>query len=257
MKRRAKSLLLHLLAFVIRDKGPKVIYYHDIGNEHTSMGTPLSLFQSHISLARAKGWSFTRAVPCHEKELQICFDDGFRGILAARDFFLEEKLFPTIFIAVDLVGRPGHLTWEEIVSLQNDGFVFESHTWTHQTLAGSYIDESPKEKRTDDWYRRELNESREEIGRHLGKEVTALCFPAGHFSSDVIQRCEAAGYTRLYTSVPGPMKVDSGKWKVESGCQIVPRHLVQAVDPATFGWMLNGAMTPLRHHYLKQHRSPS
>lgn len=257
MKKLAKKLLMALCATLYHDKGPKVIYYHDIGNEHTAMGTPLPLFQEHVRFARAKGWSFVKGLPIHNKELQICFDDGFRGIFEARDYFREERVSPTVFIAVDLVGKPGHLTWEEIVSLQNDGFVFESHTWTHQTLAGDFIDESPVAERTDGWYLHELRDSREEIGRHLDKEVTSLCFPAGHFSNDVIQRCECAGYTRLYTSVPGPMKVESGKRKVESGCQIVPRHLVQTADSATFGWILDGALMPLRKRYFKQHWSPS
>ena len=257
MRKIVKRFLLRMFALAFNEKGPKVIYYHDIGKEHTGMGTPLPLFRAHVRFARAKGWSFVKGLPIHDKELQICFDDGFRGIFEARDYFLEEKLCPTVFIAVDLVGKPGHLTWDEICELQKDGFAFESHTWSHQTLAGAFIDESPMAERTDAWYLHELRDSREEIGRHLDKEVTSLCFPAGHFSEDVIRRCEAAGYTTLYSSVPGWMEIENGKCKEKSCCQIVPRHLVQSADPASFGWILDGALTPLRNHYFKQHWSPS
>ena len=257
MKKLAKKLLMAWWATLYRDKGPKVIYYHDIGNEYTAMGTPQPLFQEHVRYARAKGWSFVKGLPIHDKELQICFDDGFRGIFEARDYFLEEELCPTVFIAVDLVGKPGHLTWDEICALQKDGFVFESHTWSHQTLAGAFIEESPMAERTGAWFLHELRDSSEEIGRRLGRKVSALCFPAGHFSDDVIRRCEAAGYTTLYSSVPGRMDGESEKWKVNSSCQIVPRNLVQSADPASFGWILDGALMPLRKRYFKQHWSPS
>ena len=250
MKRFVKSAMLQIASVLHHDAGPKVIYYHDIGVAHTQMGTPMSLFKAHVETAKADGWSFTAEVPSQNHELMICFDDGFQGILEARDFIVAEHLHPTIFIAVDLIGRPGYLTWDEILNLQNDGFIFQSHTWSHQTLAGNMIKESPIEERTDAWFDRELRLSRELLSDRLGHAIDSLCFPAGHFSDEVIRRAGEVGYRYLFASFPGKMpnrKIDSDE------TIIVPRFLVQNCSNHDMRSVLHGGMNLFKQRYIKQH----
>ena len=47
--------------------------------------------QEHVHYARAKGWSYVKGFPIHDKELQICFDDGSRGIFEARESPMTER----------------------------------------------------------------------------------------------------------------------------------------------------------------------
>ena len=242
--------MLQFLSLLCRDDGPKIVYYHDIGNANTLMGTPMERFRAHVGMTKLEGWTFTANVPSRNRELMICFDDGFRGVLDARDFIVSEHLRPTVFIAVDLVGRPGYLTWDEILDLQEDGFIFQSHTWSHQTLAGDMIRESPIEERTDAWFDRELRRSREVLSDRLGHAIDSLCFPAGHFSDEVIRRAGEAGYRYLFASFPGKMpdrKFDS------DGVIIVPRFLVQNSSNHDMKSILNGGMNPFKQHYIKQH----
>ena len=232
-----KGLLIRGLAFVHKDDSPKVFFYHDIGKRYTPMGTEVDIFFSHMKYMR--------------KGDVLCFDDGFRGIWDEREGVSRveraEHKKKIVFLAVGLIGRSGYLTWDEIRELQDKyGFEFQCHTWSHQTLAGPWNDEEPvpTEGRTEEWYRHELVDSKAELERRLGKKVTALCFPVGYFSDDVISRCTAAGYEKVYASYPGNI-VDA---------YVQPRCLVQNMSVGEFKSVLNGGMNLLGRRYLKRHK---
>lgn len=232
MKAVLKLLLLEFWSHVFRDAAPKVVFYHDIGTANTPMGTPRELFWAHMRYLRPLD--------------RVCFDDGFRGIWDEREKFAGAGVKPLVFIAGRLIGQPGYLTWPEILELQNAyGFEFQCHTWSHQTLCGGYIDESPVEPRTEGWYRRELIESKVELERRLGRSVSALCFPAGLFSDDVVRRCHAAGYERLYASYPGNAEDD--------GSAIIPRNLVQDLGVRGFRAALRGGLMIFAKRYKSRH----
>lgn len=235
MKRFVKLLLMALRVLFRPNTSAKVFFYHDIGVVHTSMGTKEEVFWKQMkALQRFRSGA----------ESLVCFDDGFRGVWDFRERFRQEGITPTVFVAVRLVGQPGYLTWDEIRTLQNDyGFTFQCHTWSHQTLVGEMIDESPKEKRTEAWYHRELIESRDEISRQLGRSVEALCFPVGLFNETLVDRCRKAGYRRVYTCLPG----DRTETFVQS------RNLVQDLDLLGFKLVLRGGLMAFRGRYLRQH----
>lgn len=241
MMKKIKSLILRVLAFVVRDSRAKVVFYHDVGQVYTPMGTPEELFWAHMERLLQHGVQ-------HGVAHEVAFDDGFRGVWDARDRFREMGLCTVVFLAVGLVGQPGYLTWDEIRTLQDDyGFQFQCHTWSHQTLVGPCNTDLPlPEKpdfRTEDWYRHELIESKAELERQLRRPVTALCFPVGYFSSAIVRRCQAAGYELLYASYPG----NRG-----SGL-IVPRCLVQDLSLADFSAVLSGGMNVISRRYRARH----
>ncbi len=236
MRKWLKELLIRLFAYVCRDESPKVVFYHDIGKQYTPMGTDTRLFWSHMK---------------HLRENDIVnFDDGFRGIWDAREEFkaINFRLNVIVNVAVGLIGKNGYLTWEEIRKLQDDyGFVFQSHTWSHQTLIGPYNYEvaEPKDGRTEEWYQHELVDSKVELEQRLGKKVTILCFPVGYFSDDVLRRCKDAGYKKVYVSYPGNI---TDKY-------VQPRCLVQDLSLGGFRAALNGGMLFLRKRFYNMHFS--
>ena len=228
-----KELLLRLFAMIHRDDSPKVVFYHDVGERYTSMGIDAKVFWDHMA--------------CLRPDDMVCFDDGFRGIWDAREEFAKRQIKPIVFLAVALVGQVGYLTWDEIRALQNDyGFDFQCHTWSHQTLVGPYNDEvaEPTEGRTEEWYRHELIDSKVELEQQLRKKVTALCFPVGYFSDDVIRRCKESGYQKVYASYPGNVTTDF----------VQPRCLVQDLSVTAFKATLMGGMTVLVSRYNKRHK---
>lgn len=248
MKRLIKRFLVSLSSLFSGNDELKVIYYHDIGTTYTEMGTPENLFKRHVEIAQKRGYKF---VPVSEvstgkkKGLVIAFDDGFRGIWNHRDYFREQHLVPLVFIAVDLVGKDGYLTWPEILELQNEyGFQFESHTWTHRSLTEVLSTE----------LRKELEESRGELSRRLGRDVLRLCFPRGLFSESIVSACVDAGYVELYTSIPtneNALKMLIG-WR-SVNVRLLPRILVQNASCGEFLCLIRGGLSFFSRRYLRRH----
>jgi len=259
VKQTIKTIVIWIASVVRRDASPKVVFYHDVGTRHTPMGTPAELFWSHMACLAKANASLVR-LPTSNLRSQVhrvCFDDGFRGIWDERERFREMNLLPTVFLAIDLVGAPGYLTWDEIRVLQDDyGFDFQCHTWSHQTLVGPVNADLPvpaaPDFRTDDWYRHELVDSKRELERRLGRGVDSLCFPVGRFSDDVVRRCAAAGYRRLYASFPGNGDDASSIAGLNSRpVVLVPRCLCQHSSLFEFGAILRGGLNPFGRRYLK------
>ena len=233
MKRFCKSIILTYNAFSRCDKNFKTVFYHDIGKKYTSMGTPFELFCNHMNKLRVKD--------------RVCFDDGFRGIWNVRAELKKRNIKPIIFIAIDLVGKPEYLSWDEILILQNEyEFDFQSHSYTHQTLAGPYNKKAPipKNGRTDDWLLHELNDSKLEIENRLLKKVTSFCFPLGYFSDKIVEKCKEIGYECVYASFPGNITNDY----IQSRC------LCQNLSSFEFGLVLKGGMNSLKTRYMRMHK---
>ena len=228
-----RSGLCIAFALAKRDASEKVVFYHDIGRKWTSMGTGEDVFWAHMGKIR--------------KGDVVCFDDGFRGVWDARWMFARKKVDvrKIVFLAVGLVGRPGYLTWDEARAMQNEfGFEFQCHTWSHQTLAGPWNDEEPipEDGRTEEWFRHELVDAKNELEKQLERPVASLCLPVGHYSNDVLRRCRNAGYKKVYASLPGNATTDF----------LQPRCLVQDLSPLAFAAVLNGGMMVFENRYRRR-----
>ena len=200
------------------------------------MSTPLELFEKHCAIAKCAGFVFTSNLPVGSKELMVCFDDGFRGIWDCKDRIASLGIRPTIFIAPGLIGKNGYLNWWEIKELQDMGFVFQSHTYSHQRL--TEVAESE--------LLHELRDARDYLSEKVGREVTQLCFPQGRFNEHVCNLALEYGYELLYSSIPG----DSSRRIFPS---MVCRNLVQFATPRIYMAILNGGMDRLWKRYYKQH----
>ena len=229
MASRIKAVLFLLYALVRRDARPKVVFYHDVGTEWTPMGTPRRIFWAHMK--------------CLRKGDVVCLDDGFRGVWEDRERLKAMGIRPRLSVAPRLVGTTGYLNWDELRTLHRDyGFAIMCHGWSHQTLVGPMIDESPLEDRTEEWYNRELVESRAKIAAEINDAVDELCFPVGQFSEKLIERCRKAGYRKVYASYPG----NAGDGYVQ------PRCLVQDLGVVGFWAVLRGGMNVLTGRYYKR-----
>lgn len=88
-------------------KKSRVVYYHDVhvSDSWTTMSTPFELFKLHISAIRKSGFEIVRDINNPKGEIQIAFDDGFRGLLDCVDWLVSQKIYPTIFIPISLLSR--------------------------------------------------------------------------------------------------------------------------------------------------------
>lgn len=223
MIRIIKYLILLWSNFFHRNHKSKIIYYHDVGEKYTDMGTDWDTIRMHLEIVKKYGYKLVDNITERYGQIMICFDDGWAGIYEVKSFFSEIGVFPTIFIAVDLIGKPGYLTLEEIKEMQDVGFHFEGHSWSHRDL--TTFDEKELEH--------EIIDSKKELSKMLGKEIEAICFPQGRFSDNVLRCCVNAGYSKLYSSITG------GYFDLLEKKGIICRNLVQSVSNKEFSYMLN------------------
>ena len=167
-------------------------------------------FEEQVELLLARGCravTLTELVesPTREPALAITFDDAFRSVidLAApilRRLGVPATLFvPTSFPGTDALAWPGieqwfdgpyrdemkPMTWEEVATLDAEGWEIGSHTCSHPRL--TTLDD---EKLAD-----ELRRSRAECEHSLGKPCRSIAYPYGDYDGRVIAAAKAAGYT--------------------------------------------------------------
>lgn len=245
MRQLIKRLMMWISSILHRNKKSKILFYHDVYGENQykdrdtklDMGTPLKVFNNHIQTIRNSGFIIVDKITNSMNEVMICFDDGFKGIYDTREFFVKEGLHPTIFLAVSLIGQPGYLNIQEIRELQQVGFIFQCHAWSHKDLTSFTKQELV----------RELCESKKVLEEILEREVDEICFPIGYFSQLVLDECKRYGYKVMYSSIPGNFcdKI--------YGEGLRTRNLLQFSTTSELKFVLYGGNEMIRDHYIKLH----
>lgn len=245
LKEKLKKGLMKTSAIIFRNKGSKILYYHDVFktsnfkalDADVYMGTNFDLFKQHLDIIRKEGFEIVREISKPIGQVAIMFDDGFRGIWECRQYFYDENIYPTVFLPVDYVGKTdlGMLSLDEILELQKHGFKFECHGWTHKPLT--------EVKKAD--LKKELVDSRTFLSNLLGKEVNEICMPLGYFNEDVIKEIKQAGYKKIYSCIPGNFN--------EASFGLFGRNLCQNVIPSELRLILKGGNEILKKRYQKLH----
>lgn len=225
----------------------KILYYHDICGEKSYksldsdvlMGTPLDVFKEHLKVIQSEGFKVVSHISKSEGEVAILLDDGFRGIWDNRSFFYSQPWKPTVFLAHDLIGKEGFLTIPKILELQNHGFNFECHSWSHTDLT-QYSEE--------EWIK-ELKESKNWLSKKLNREITEICLPLGYFSDNLVEKINEFGYKEIYSSVPG-------NYSDLLNNRLRRRNCCQFANPAEVKLILRGGNELIAKRYFRMHYKP-
>ncbi len=223
-----KIMIMKAYVMIKPCKKSKILYYHDVFKKESYksldsnvlMGTNIEMFKKHLKVIKNEGYNIVRRITKEENEVAIMFDDGFRGIWDNRQFFYDNNIMPTVFLAVDLIGKEGFLNKKEILELQDHGFVFQSHSWTHSRLDVKSRVELVKE----------LKESKEHLLKLLNNEVDEICLPIGYYSDSLIDECEKYGYKEIYSSVSGDYNsLVNGHMRTRNLCQFATPYEVKLI----------------------------
>ena len=233
-----KNIIFLLGVIFNYNKKSKVLYYHDVHRDesYTDMSTSIELFKNHIKAISESGFKVVPSITDEKRQVAIMFDDGFRGIYDCREYLYANKICPTVFLAVSLIGQPGYLTVEEIKELQEHGFNFQSHGWRHIDMTSLSAEE----------LKLELVEARLKLGEILGKKINQICLPIGYFSDGLLKMIQEEGYDDVFSSIPG-----------NYGDKIFGmrrRNLVQSSSKFQVSLILKGGMSLISGRYLKLHK---
>lgn len=114
---------------------------------------------------------------------QITFDGGDISIYRHRKVLAERK--PTLFVLDEAIGGDNEMSWDEIIELQNMGFILGWHGWTHRRLP-------------------ELTDR--QITNELMKPMNIFylyAYPHGDFDERTARLIKQAGYTKAYSTTQG------------------------------------------------------
>jgi len=239
MKQKIKLLILSMSYFLYKNNFSKVIYYHDIhsNTSFTDMSTPISLFKKHIEIIKNNGYEIVRKINNPLKEIEITFDDGFRGLYENFDFFIENKIPVKVFLIVDYIGKKNYMTQKEIQELLSTGFLtIGSHTISHRNL--DTLDDKELKK--------EIIDSKFILEDMFNERIEDICYPRGRFNNKIIEIARNAGYQKQYSCLPGSYFDPFVK-------DVIKRNFVQHATPKEFEYHLNGGGEVLFNRYLKQH----
>lgn len=131
---------------------------------------------------------------CPTKPVALTFDDGYEDSASAALPILKRYGFvATFFIAVNLIDKPGYMSWEQLALLRDSGMEIGSHTLNHADLTGLTTDEAYHE----------IVRSREMLEQRLGAPVLSFSYPAGSYTLGLASLVRAAGYTSAVITFPG------------------------------------------------------
>ena len=174
---------------------PVLCYHHFDEDCHSSLCTPISLFEEHMRYLKEEGYrvipmrdlpgflNYEKALP--EKAVVLTIDDGYRSAY--------DVAYPILFIYTDFVGvSSSALTWDHLRAMKEGGFEVGSHTLSHCDLTKRREGED-----MDAYLARvvsELRVSKEIIDEQLHQDTIYLAFPYGEYNQRILSLCEEVGY---------------------------------------------------------------
>ena len=118
-----------------------------------------------------------------------------------------------------------YLRWSEVEAMRAAGtFDFHSHTHSHTRWDRQVADPAERDRALAD----DLAASRATLASRLGNATPHLCWPQGYYDAAYQRVALAAGFTHLYTTVPGVARKD-----VDPAC--IPRLVIKDKPAQWFG----------------------
>jgi peptidoglycan/xylan/chitin deacetylase (PgdA/CDA1 family) len=150
------------------------------------------------------------------KQPRITFDDGHASHYRYALRVLEEfGCKATFFVLPGLVGTlPQYMDWSELRVLSDLGHEVQSHGWSHVAFTRC----SPKD------ISREVWDSKRELEDRLGRKVTSISLPFGRYNQQVLDCCELAGYSDVYTSQVGLRTTITRKMRLHGRMMVQSHH---------------------------------
>jgi len=124
--------------------------------------------------------------PLPEQPVAITFDDGRENQYTNAVPLLEKYGFVATFSPfTNAIGRPGYVTWEQLMEMRDAGHDIGSHAVYHPYMT----------RLSEDEMRREAGESRAVLQEKLGMEIAVFSHPFGLFDEQTNAVLTETGYT--------------------------------------------------------------
>jgi peptidoglycan/xylan/chitin deacetylase (PgdA/CDA1 family) len=185
-----------------------VLYYHSVLPQHRALFA--GQMDTLLRYALPIGANVKLSLSDGRRFAAVTFDDAFESLMDNALPELQNRNIPcTIFVVTETLGKAanwedigethGHeriMTVDQIRNVSSTLVSFGAHTLTHPVLTA--LDEQSA--------RKEIFESRSRLRELTGREISLFSFPYGAFNNHLIRLCREAGYERVFTTMPAPVR---------------------------------------------------
>lgn len=211
-----------------------ILMYHSISSGN-SLRVPKSEFASHMKWLKENDYVtlspeevyrvFTTNSMPSKKSVLITFDDGYTdNYTKAFPILKQYRMKATIFMIEQSIGRPNHLTDEQMDEMMAHGISIESHTIHHLEL--NRLSKQQQEE--------ELKGSKTFFDQRFSQRTRMVSYPVGRYNEETLKLAKEAGYQMAVTTEPGHAKKEQGMMSLHR-VRISP-----GLSPESFGRLIEG-----------------
>ncbi len=128
-----------------KEKGILALMYHRFEeNKYPSTNIKIDVFQEHLNIIRENNFSFLNPKNfelefdkvSEKKKILLTIDDAFSSFyLNAWPILKKDKIPFILFVSTETIGNKGYMSWNEIIEISNEDFVFiGNHSHSHEYL---------------------------------------------------------------------------------------------------------------------------
>ncbi len=165
------------------DKGILALMYHRFEeNKYPSTNIKIEVFKKHIEIIKENNLvvlnpkNFDEEFNQVSKEKKILFtiDDAFSSFyLKAWPILRENKIPFILFVSTEAVGKKGYMSWNEIIEISKEDFVFiGNHSHSHDYLVKFKFEE----------FKKDIIKSIKKFEENLGYNSKFFSYPFGEYS---------------------------------------------------------------------------
>ncbi|MBK4213607.1 polysaccharide deacetylase family protein [Bacillus safensis] len=221
----------------IKQKEPvelPILMYHSISSGN-SLRVPKSEFAAHMKWLKDNDYVtlspeevyrvFTTNSMPSKKSVLITFDDGYTdNYTKAFPILKQYEMKATIFMIEQSIGRPNHLTDEQMDEMMAHGISIESHTIHHLEL--NRLSKQQQEE--------ELKGSKTFFDQRFSQRTRMVSYPVGRYNEETLKLAKEAGYQMAVTTELGHAKKEQGMMSLHR-VRISP-----GLSPESFGRLIEG-----------------
>lgn len=168
---------------------------------------PPDLFERHLAYLKSQGYETVTtpllweamngraALPA--RPVVLTFDDGYAdAYVNALPLLRKHGYVGTFFITVNLVGRPGYMTWDQVKALAAAGMDVESHAMDHKPMTTFDLG----------GLKYQMGAARDALQKQIGREVRFFAYPSGDYNGMAMEGAAVNGYYGAFLKAGGSMQ---------------------------------------------------
>ncbi len=196
---RVPVLMYHYISPVPADQAKNAVA--------VDLRVPPEIFEQHLAYLKSQGYTSVGApllwealngrATLPQRPVMLTFDDGYDDAFTNALPLLRKYGFRgTFFITVNLVGKPGYLTWDQVRALDRAEMDIESHAMDHRPMTSFALS----------GLLYQMGFARAVLAQQVGHDLRFFAYPSGDYDGTAMQGAAANGYLGAFVKSGGSLQ---------------------------------------------------